>query len=327
MPIFDQNRNHIDTTLFETYLSKVIVENTIFFKPVFIKINETIDHLINSNKANNRLDRALYALFSDLTQRFPKYAKMSEFYRSDWNVQANTEFHKMFFELRIVEELTASMIKSKKNTPASLSQLTQEFIGSNPVLLATLKKKLRPDHLFLEENRGRIELEDTVETKKLGIATRENTPKDLLNYFEVPFTPAQMQFARDTNSFFSKWLEKRNLPFISGPSGTLEIIFTSIIKLASFTPNELKAYFMGVAGALVSRGHHSFAEVIIVANKLGFNLCDYQSRELFYEQFLTEDFISSDAYRKFRKIPFIQQYYSANLDTVDLDLALIKPFK
>lgn len=310
MPIFDSNGNHIDTTIFESYLSKLIVEKRDLYTSVYRKINTSICDFIELNKHDRKFDRLLFCFFSEFSNTFPGYAKIEDFLKEGFSVQAATEFHKAFFEMMFQNGMLPTNLPKKKEEIPSLSEMIQLTIFNNSELKTSLKSLLRPALLFSETNRGRKDkkLSKPVETQKLGIATEENTPQDLKYYFKKPYESAQSQFKRDLHSHFNKWLAQRNLPFVAGTSGTLDIVFRHIIQLNTYTPYELKLYFMASTAAMVSRGHHSFAEGMIVAEKIGFPIKDCSNRQRFYEQFLVQDLIDSKEYQIFFEDPFIKQY-------------------
>lgn len=311
MNYFDENENHLKTSLFETYLSKFITENPKFYKPVFDKLNCAVEIFINHNITNRNFDRRLYSLFSVLADNYPGYTDFKKV-KDQFNSQVNIDFYKAFFE-NIFSQGEIPSLESEKKI-AMLSELVQVAIRKNTKLQDELKKSLRPVELFSDKARSRVERispegSPKLLTRKFGILSEEETPPDLQNYFEKPYVAGQFQFTRFHNGFFSKWLKQRELPFVAGPSGIIEILFRNLIMLDSFTPSELKAFFLGVSAAIVSRGHHSFAEILIITSKLGFKFNDLDNRQQFYEQFLTEDLLDSNEYKVFLSQRFVQEYF------------------
>lgn len=308
---FDKCENHIETCLFESYLSKFIIENPHFYIDVFTKINLSIKRFIDVNTASEKSDpygfeRFLYSVFSEFSRKFPKFTCMEDIFKT-FNVEAHVEFHKFFFEtmLKLGEKLPPH-----PNTKSTLSQIIQINLKDDPGQIKQLKRHLRPKTLFSTLARSRDESENTGEkTTKLGITQLTDTPKELLNYYVTPYVPAASVYGRNVKGVFSKWLSARKLPFIAGPSGTIEIIFTSIILLDSYSPGELKHYFMAIAAAMVARGHHSFAESLCVAQLLGFPLKDCSSRKDFYEQFLPKKILESSEYKSFINQDVIKEYF------------------
>jgi hypothetical protein len=56
---------------------------------------------------------------------------------------------------------------------------------------------------------------------------------------------------------------------------------------------------MVLTGNLIARGHHSFGEMHHVLKQLGYPIKIITTQKDYYEQFLTQDFIKSDAYQDF----------------------------
>jgi hypothetical protein len=56
---------------------------------------------------------------------------------------------------------------------------------------------------------------------------------------------------------------------------------------------------MALSASLVARGHHSFYEVQMIADRLGFKIKDGANRQQYYEQFLTAAFKQSTEYQQF----------------------------
>lgn len=309
---FDNCENHIETCLFESYLSKFIIENPKFYVDVFAKINLSVQRFIEVNTASKKsepygFERLLYSVFSEFSKTFPKFTCMDDVLKT-FNVEAHVEFHKFFFETMFK---LSDKFPPHPNTKSTLSQIIQTNLKNDPGQIKQLKRYLRPKRLFSTLARSRDESESTQEkTTKLGIAQPKDTPKELLYYYDTPFVPASSVYTRNVNGAFSKWLSAKNLPFIAGPSGTIEIVFSSIIQLDSYTPDELKRYFMAIAAAMVSRGHHSLAESLCVAQLLGFSFRDCSSRKEFYEQFLPKKLLESSEYNSFINQDVIKNYFS-----------------
>jgi hypothetical protein len=68
----DENGNLVAVTLFESYLSKFLLENQDFFKPVYLKILSGIERLCLFNENNAPFQRALFAVFSLLRMSHPE---------------------------------------------------------------------------------------------------------------------------------------------------------------------------------------------------------------------------------------------------------------
>jgi hypothetical protein len=297
---YDEYNNDILTTLYESYLSKFIIENPQFYCDVFKKINHSIMDFIDHNRtASPMFDRYLYSVFSQFNQIFPEFQTVEELLGDNLNLQAQCEFHKQFFETIFSFGKEFKQSSTTNNTLYSLSELIQLKVSSCKNLQEKLSKHLRPDHLFSDLGRSRSLKKSKISTQKFGITSEAHVPVDLQSYYKTAYKSAQLMYKRNEAGLFSNWLSARNLPFVAGPSGTIEIIFCHITKLDTYTSSELKKYFMALAAAHVSRGNHSFAEEMVVAKQLGFSLEDMDDRRSFYEQILTQEVIESQSYQDF----------------------------
>lgn len=296
---YDETGNYIPSTIYESYLSKFITENPSFYQTVYEKINRSIAKFIKEN-SGREFDRYVYSIFSEHSRYFPEHDDIEKILSGKFNVQAHDRFHKLFFEVLFPKGICGHFLKKDSNKVYKLSELAQFTIHANSQLQESLKKVLRPAKYFSKLGRSREDLgeNDSKLTRKLGITSIEHTPVDLINYYEEVYQSAQSIYKRKYDGNFSQWLQKRNLPYVAGPSGSLQIIFCGIIQLDTFTSLELKKYIMGMAGAMVSRGHHSFAEVMIAAKSLGFYFKKGNDRA-FYEQLLTKEVLDSSEYKKF----------------------------
>lgn len=309
MFVLDESGNDIDTCLFESLLSKFIIEHPVFYTEVLRITNTGIKNFIEYNTSlDNSFKLFVAHIFVEFNNEFPDYKDIDMLIASS-DMVAYAAFQKLFFEVMLLK--TGSYPPKPKTHLATLSELAQLKIVTDKELLKNLRKNLRSPDLFAElVRRGSVNKVPKNATRKLGITTEINTPQELGSFFKYPYKSAQLQYSRPAQSNFVTWLGTRNLPFISGASGTIEILFTNIIKIVTLTPAELKCYFMAIAAALVARGHHSFFESIIVISKLGFSLNDRPSRKEFYEQFLTKEVLSSNEYGKFINQQNISNYFT-----------------
>lgn len=156
--------------------------------------------------------------------------------------------------------------------------------------------------LFDETNRGVIELDDVspVETKKLGICDTENTPEDLIDYFENPIDPPQNWYAPDLESSVGRWFANYKLPIITGASGTARDCISKMGQIHAFDKEELRVVKTGLAAALVAQGHHSYFEIFIVLVPRGFPLEKTKTMFDFYAQTLPKSILESDDFKQFK---------------------------
>ena len=299
MQHYDSNNNNVQRTLYESFLSKLIIENEKYYRPVFEKICKEIrfviwflpaylqkskqrpigDFIISHSWCAELFDETYYEknLYDfDLLVRYEDFIKEEKIGRL-------ANFIKFFFEDYLVLELIDKIRKIKdKNVPSktqpsngkllTLSQLCQKKLARHYMAIADLQHVLRPNDLFSEKGRGRFEINPDMEsTTDLGIMAIHSTHSRLKNYFSEQnlIGNAKLYFKRNSASNFVKLLECCDIPFISGPSGTIANSLAGLFALAPLTPIELRQYAMGVAGVLVASGHHSFFECMVVFKVIG----------------------------------------------------------
>lgn len=316
----DKHGNHVKTTQFESFLSKLIIENKRFYVPVYLKITHSIKNLMTHNASNKKFNEAFSFYFDDLNISYPGNNNIDDLLKEDFDFAAANGFFKKFFEN--VFEYAVKIPLERKNKFLSLSELAQLKVCSSPTFFKRLATAVRPDSLFSEANRGRIELypEEMPQTKNLGIIDEEHIPQELCNYFKHPHKPALLQFKRDPKAEIVKKMSSKDLPYVSGASGTLGYCFKGMIQLDTYTAAELKLFFMALTAHCVSKGHHSFYEVQVVAETLGFNIDDNKARREFYEQFLATEFINSPEYKTFITSEPIATYFEEYKDNKSLSL-------
>lgn len=290
----DSNDNDIPTTLYESYLSKAVVEAKDLHYSLITKINHSIQKVIKENSENEQFQRKLFSVFSLLNQ---KYAGCDSFNAllENYNIYIATDFHKLFFEL--FDDLNTS----SNTSDFSLASKAQSALRRYPQLFNQFKDKIRPENIFKDHRSGRKTLKNEEEklTQKFGIALESSTTPELRNYFEKSYLPGQNKYRRDQNAAATKWLKDNNIPFVSGLSGTIGVCYCGLLQLNGLSPHEIRDYLMILAATLVARGHHSFGEFHLVLRKIGFAIEKKEEYKQYYEQFLTPDFISSDHYESF----------------------------
>jgi hypothetical protein len=316
MPPYDSYGNSIETTLFESYLSKVIIEQRKLYEPLYIKINQSIQRMVDANQQNKEFSRQLHSCLTLVNIEYPGHSQLESFLQPGFHLHAANYFHKLFFEKII--RLAAIPAHNSATKSLTLAERAQRTVCSSEATIKKLSARVYPPMFFNPEHRGRIEQELETEpvTRKLGIAQEEYTPNDLKYYYPTPYCPAQMQFLRDYNGSVSKKMQLNHLPYISGPSGTAGTCFQSMIQLDTYTAEELKLYFMVLSASMVARGHHSFYEVMMIAETIGFKIKDYSERQQYYEQFLTVELKNSIEYKTFIQSQQAQTYFNQVKHTV-----------
>jgi hypothetical protein len=86
----------------------------------------------------------------------------------------------------------------------------------------------------------------------------------------------------------ANWLYDRNLPVISGTSGSVEQLFSRILPLVSLSREEIKLAVIAEATALIAMGHHSLFECMLVADRYGYKFKETATLLDFYLQCIPE---------------------------------------
>jgi hypothetical protein len=308
MQKYDIHQNHVETTRFEARLAECILEQPAIYRSVLQKINNSIRRVIEYNQNTPFFDRLLYVIFTELNQYFPGYSDINAICREDADVHAISDFHKRFFET-LMPKANIPPRLVRNSLPLTLAELCQLKICDANVF-SKLEQHTRPDQFFSPQNRGRHEHKrnQPIKTRKFGIASDDETEERFFNFFTQPYEAAQSQFSPNSKASIVQKMQEYDLPYISGASGTLGICFKEMIRLDTYTSHELKTYFMFLAARMIARGHHSFYEVMLVADLLGFKIKFCDERQQFYEQFLTIEFKATAAYEEFLAQESNQQY-------------------
>jgi HAD superfamily hydrolase (TIGR01509 family) len=124
----------------------------------------------------------------------------------------------------------------------------------------------------------------------------------------APHYAAKASFAPAREHPIAQALQAMGAPIIGGSSGTLGrniYMLAPLISHGLLTQKELMQYVMGFTADLVYRGHHSFEEIAIVADKILFPLKPWldpiRDPINFYEQLLTPEFCMSKQYQAFKE--------------------------
>ena len=176
-----------------------------------------------------------------------------------------------------------TMLATLSNQKSELSQIMQihsvfihrlyDKLESKPEK-TDLIKQLFPDMLFKQEARGRIEKNpDEIKlTCQLGITQDPKLSK------QIGYSQSGRQHIRaidkyipDLNSSFFKSLINKKIPVVSGASGHAGSLFLGALLYGQLTYEELGEYAWACFAFLTAGGHHSFYEVMIIANLAGLN--------------------------------------------------------
>ncbi|KTD21033.1 hypothetical protein [Legionella londiniensis] len=298
MPV-DIKGNHKEVCLFESYLAKFFLENSHYFEDLFKKIFPAIDTLLDSNKENQSFKRRFFLCESQVFSEHKSAGDYSKIKTSKSLIIYDT-FLKFFCEtvLKNNEDYYLPLLKSsnvKQSLPFTL-------FGQSPKTVDSLEKYIREDIIFKPSERGAVETEDGDDfvSSKLGILLPEDTPFELRNYFDEHFC-AQMSYRANEKSHVAKWLRNHFLPIISGTSGSAETVFSQLSKVVKLSQEEAARLFLALTASTVALGHHSFFEVMLVADKVGLKLEEKPTLLEFYLQCIPEDIQQSLEFQKFIK--------------------------
>lgn len=322
----DVKKNLICVTVFESYLSKFLVENAHYFEPVYQKIINAIQKVIFLNQSDRTFDRIMYGVDSLMREEFNDFKGLQSL-NENFNLYEINYYLKLLcdnvFKSGVIKILPTEL--PTKEIP-SLAVLCQYALFKNPKSKKQLSAFLKPEELFHEDNRGVSAVNNTqiIRTRKLGIATPEHTPEDLLDYFPEPHEPAQFEYTPNRKSNVGQWMTKYNLPIISGASGTSRDTLSVLFEFVKLEPEEIQLLIVSQAATLVAKGHHSYFEVIILLDRFGFKLQDAPDLYTFYEQTLPKSIRGSDLYQQFKHSKVGAKLLEDVLTHTDLDCKSIE---
>ncbi len=298
----DVNGNLIFVTVFESYLSKFLSENVHYFEPVYQKVLSALQEVILLNQPDNTFDRVMFTINSLVRSEYHDFKGLQDL-KENFNLFTTNYYIKLLCE----NVLKSNLVKVLPTCPPikeipSLSVLCQHALFKHPKNKKQLSTFLKPEALFHEDNRGVSVLDDVsiISTRKLGIATLEHTPEDLVDYFPEPHESAQFEYTPNRMSNVGKWMSKYNLPIISGTSGSAREYLSTLLEFVKLEPMEIRLLLVSQAATLVAKGHHSYFEVIILLDRFGFKLQDVPDLYSFYEQTLPKSIVVSDLYQQFK---------------------------
>ena len=197
-------------------------------------------------------------------------------------------------------EIRVARIMSSEQIFTILPKTFADLKGKN---INTLFHYMRSKDCF--EYRGRVELSvrtrleriSSAENLMAGIAQAEITQSQptLRDAFPEPHYHAKNDYSRrgmaehETDEFF----RKRNIPFITGASGTLAYVLALYIKGDFFTKQQLEVFVLFHAASLIYLGHHSLLEIVIVAQSVFLfdalpNIAESIAHPGFYQEFIRQ---------------------------------------
>lgn len=302
----DKRGNAINVCLFESYLAKFCLENSIFFEPLYQKIFSEIDNLIEDNKNNGVFPRRFFSCESSVKSQYHHINDYQDVKKSK-SLPIYDTFLKFLCE--VVLDKTDNLILSQTPTPNNTTSLAQSsgfmLFGSPPKTVKSIGKFIRDDIMFKPSERGCIEVDNIEDiedkaclTNKLGILQPDDTPSELQNYFQEHFS-AQFVYKTKEDSFVAKWLRQHHLPIISGTSGSAEKIFSQLSRFIELNQIEASQLFLTMAACMVALGHHSFFEVMLVADKVGLKLEAQDTLLDFYLQCIPQTIQNSQPFKSF----------------------------
>lgn len=303
----DVKNNLVVVTLFESYLSKFILENTQFYQDIYFKLFNRIESLIKDNpeqhaaiiaffkgKAGLTMSRYRFSIFTRVNACYPGYDSLDAL-RTNFKLHPSEEFIKIIGDELLNIQLNTTATKSPK---FFLTSVSGHRSPENPQ---------RCKQLFAPENRGvnstidQFSDDDEVEpeTRNLGIVTEEFTPAELRNYFEQAVHSAKFNFRPNEDSYVANWLRTRHLPVIAGASGSTDMYFSRILPLVDLKKDEIQMLVLAQACSRVAQGHHSFFEAMLVADYFGYKLTDKDNLLDYYLQCVPEIILTDPKFQDF----------------------------
>lgn len=276
----DRKRNLVVVTLFESYLARFVLENSVYYVAIYRKVLDALEGFLqDSPEPNETLALFLSAKHFDSVARyvFSVFSRVNLFYpgvnsfevlRAEFSLPAADYCIKI-----ICEELFYPLIAQP-----SQSLVSGEDGHSSSFFSASRRSpsaSFRPSMLFKSENRGVVSIvddgatmddEDILETRDLGIVDCEYTPPEFKDYFPRAVSAARFLYRPDENSFVARWCRQRHIPVISGASGSIEILFSRLFIRVELTAEEQKTLIFAQACNMVANGHHSFFEAMLVSH-------------------------------------------------------------
>ena len=308
----DEKNNLVVVTLFESYLSRFVLENPRFYQGIYSKVFDAIHSYLYDDPKNNLAlqtflsistpnfdtDRYIFSVFSKVNAAFPGYNSF-ETLKRNFNLRPSYYFIKILLDELFYKVIPQDKGAHSERSPASPH--SPSFFSSSISGKRSPFNPNRPAELFNELNRGawsiiREDSEtdpmDDPETLDLGIVAKEFTPPELANYFDTPIEAARFIYSPNETSFVARWCRNKHLPVISGSSGAIEGLFSQILPLLTLTPAEIKMLVMAQACNMVACGHHSFFEALLVADHFEHTLTDTETLLDYYLQCIPNEMLT-----------------------------------
>jgi hypothetical protein len=329
----DEKNNIIAVTLFETYLSKFVLEHPMFYQTLYAKTFQAIDDYFHKDPQNNPqlqaflsrqssrydLDRHLYTIFSRLEEQFPDQRSMDTL-RENFSLSSADYFIKLIIDDFLVPPMESPVMMGSPthNRTSSIDEedspatsLGGFFSPGHGLSRRSPYNPNRPAYMFSPENRGATEVIEDEDHEMviyaIGIVQLDYLTEDLRQYFKNPITPARFNYYPNEESYVARWLRKHHLPVISGTSGSTEGLISRVLSLSDFTDEEKQMLIFTQACNMVANGHHSFFESMIVADHFGFKLEEKENLINFYLQCVPISILNSDEFNTFINSPLIKE--------------------
>ncbi|MFZ4077485.1 MAG: hypothetical protein ACOYKA_05815 [Legionellaceae bacterium] len=310
---YDEKGNCVAFTLFESYLSQFILEHPHFYQDVFFKVFDTIERFLSKDEPRLKvfiekkgrgydIERHIYTLFSRLNEQYPEQTSF-ETLKTHFSLSSADYFIKLVTDDFLSSPCLLSMSPVGHGSPAMAGMFSKRRSPYKPS---------RSPMLFSEENRGVREREmdedgfKEASTHALGIVSDEFLPEALRHYFDKKISPAKFNYVPNKTSYVARWLRRKNLPIISGASGSTEGLITGLLPLTDLNAEEKRVLLFAQACNMVAHGHHSFFEAMMVADHMGYRLYDQTTVLEFYLQCIPESVQSDDAFQRFLHVPMIR---------------------
>lgn len=269
------------------------------------KIMAAIEQLIKLNEDNPSFDRALFVIFSQLSDDFPNITNVSKLQQSQ-DFLATISFLKFFCELILSPDSKIAIkypqrVQTQFSTSIpSLALITSSIFYQKPKeAMQILTKQIRVSKLFAEQHRGALSINcEHPYTKHFGIIAHADLSKTG-DFFKEEHYSAQLEYTPNSDSFVNAWLSSRSLPVISGTSGSAEILLTRIPAIVDLTNTEQEILLLANAVSTIAHGHHSFFENMLVGHLFGFSLNDTEYYKDFYLQCIPTCLHSSAQFQEF----------------------------
>lgn len=276
----DKYGNIPERALFETELAKALIEScsTDFIRQVNIEIIQCItdhphlkSHMIDIHSSIKWDLKEENLLPYDMTDEQALNYFIQLLSEQPVNLMTSFCLHRLFFERHFdFESITPK--HPKPNSTAKLGLLAQTTLQNSASTNKDVYKHalacLMPEAQFSEKNRGRKDNGVYKKSLNFGITDSDHIPKWALNWHANPSYPAKDLFTRDRRSPLVKFYEQNNIPFIAGPSGTTAFCLLGLLFLLPVQNSTLLEYANLLAASLIAKGHHSYYDVMLVANNL-----------------------------------------------------------